>query len=159
MSKTTPSVWSRWTWRKRAPELHEGQPIWRYWIEQFAVMVMCSERLKAHNRDDQQTVRRISAVLEGGTQWEREERRRRDMIETQRRMGDMFKGLVAAGNRMAEVLDTPLRSSGLPEFSSSSRFHSHIARERRKGLAFVHSEVNRVRKEMGLPPAYPWIMT
>lgn len=150
-SDHTPSVWSLWTWRKRAPELNEGQPVHRYWVEQFAVILLCSERFKAHYRDDQQTVRRISAVLEGGTQWERDERRRlafaKSAAKIAAQLQDMNDIMARSGKRAAEAMG----QVDFSEFRSSSRFHNTIARERRKGMAFVRDEVNRARREEDLP--------
>lgn len=150
---SAPSVWSLWTWRKRAPELHEGQPIWRYWIEQAAILALCGERLHADKRGDQQTVSRITAVLDGGAQWEHRALRRIEFAKSAAKIATQVDALQQAMAGVAEKVQPAMEraSDNIIEFSSSSRFHNRIARERRKGMVFVHNEANRVRREMGLP--------
>lgn len=143
-----PNAWSLWRWRKPNDPWHEGQTLLSWWVEQAAVFTLTNAGLRAARRGDRTTARRVDHLLLAGAAWERDERRRIAFNETAGRIAESTNTLRDSLGRMAENVDEAVDFAA---FSSSAKFHNTIARERRKGLVFVHNEANRVRREMGLP--------
>lgn len=150
------SAWSVWRWRPRTrdAEVRGDQPLVSWWIEQFAVILLTNEALRANRRSDPLTADRLRTVVNAGGQWERNQRRKIEARKSAEKIKAHLTQAAEAGQRMSDHLDSAVVPS-IIAFREATQYRNRLDRERRKGLVFVHNEANRVRKELGLPLASP----
>lgn len=55
-----------WEWKRPPSGAHDDQPLVEWWYEQAAACILMHIAKRAHRRDDQQTFRRVFAIVRAG---------------------------------------------------------------------------------------------